>query len=540
MHDGSPRAPATRQTEEVLVHHNVLARLAAPLVGAALVAAGLETPALAADRDLGSLPVAKSGPASPTSAEGLLDQALSIKSGAAKRAGAPSTDLTMLLRDLSIVQGQLSPADRAKAEALFARPTDTGGDGILDYAGTAEQTPVCGTHVCVHYVASSANAATLQQAQDTLDVMEHVWGAYSKAGYKSPKGDGSTGGSGKYDVYLGQIGNLGYYGYCTVDGNVAHKTMPAYCVLDNDFAEFTNHTPQQNRQVTAAHEFFHAIQFNYDYLEDRWFMEVTSTWAEDELYDNVNDNAQYLPYGQLGANGAYYPLDAFDTGGIQSGIYHYGNWIWLRYLTEKFPKRAGGLPVIVRTMWRKAGDKMYSIQAIASTLKAEKTSFAKEYAMFAAKNRYARKFYAEGKAESYPQAPVVDSIALPKSSYTNWVSANLYHQSSAAWRATPKNVSGTWKLLVSIKGPDASHDPMAVVDQVTKKGKHVFKLVHLNKKGDGTLKVPFANSKTAEVTVTLVNAGTSYKQCGGNSVFACGGVSKDDGKYSMKFQVVKH
>ena len=60
-------------------------------------------------------------------------------------------------------------------------------------------------------------------------------------------------------------------------------------------------------------------------------------------------------------------------------------------------------------MWRKAGDKMYSIQAIASTLKAEKTSFAKEYALFAAKNRYARKFYAEGKAEGYPQAPIFDS-----------------------------------------------------------------------------------------------------------------------------------
>ena len=47
-------------------------------------------------------------------------------------------------------------------------------------------------------------------------------------------------------------------------------------------------------RVTAAHEFFHAIQFAYDVNEDIWFMEGTATWVEDEVYDSINDNYQFL------------------------------------------------------------------------------------------------------------------------------------------------------------------------------------------------------------------------------------------------------
>ena len=47
-------------------------------------------------------------------------------------------------------------------------------------------------------------------------------------------------------------------------------------------------------RVTAAHEFFHAIQFAYDVKEDLWFMEGSATWVEDEVYDSINDNYQFL------------------------------------------------------------------------------------------------------------------------------------------------------------------------------------------------------------------------------------------------------
>ena len=53
-------------------------------------------------------------------------------------------------------------------------------------------------------------------------------------------------------------------------------------------------------QVTAAHEYFHLVQFGYDINEDGWIMESTATWAEDEVFDSINDNAQYLREGLYG------------------------------------------------------------------------------------------------------------------------------------------------------------------------------------------------------------------------------------------------
>ena len=133
----------------------------------------------------------------------------------------------------------------------------------------------------------------------------------------------------------------------------------AYCAFDDNFTEFTGQSPTENLQVTAAHELFHAVQFAYDYFEDGWFMEATATWAEDEVYDDVNDNRQYLPESPLGQPGQ--PMDQFI------GLRQYGDWIFFRYLTERFPKSRGGLPVVVREIWERAdgsgrGPDDYSLQ----------------------------------------------------------------------------------------------------------------------------------------------------------------------------------
>ena len=137
------------------------------------------------------------------------------------------------------------------------------------------------------------------------------------------------------DIYLADIGPEALYGYCTTDEPLAENEWDAwaYCVLDNDYAanEFTTGTPMQNMRVTAAHEYFHAVQFGYDAFEDGWFMEATATWAEDELFDDIDDNLQYLSAGPLGQ--PWVPLDWFG------GSHHYGDWIWFRYLSERFPSR---------------------------------------------------------------------------------------------------------------------------------------------------------------------------------------------------------
>ncbi len=132
---------------------------------------------------------------------------------------------------------------------------------------------------------------------NALRILNRVHRTYVDAGYKRPRGDGARGGgSDQVDVYLGDIDADGLYGYCASDEDRQGAPFDrwAYCVLDDDYANISANTSIENLQVTAAHEYFHAVQYAYDYLEDGWFLEATAAWVEDEMYDGVDDNRQYL------------------------------------------------------------------------------------------------------------------------------------------------------------------------------------------------------------------------------------------------------
>ena len=184
-----------------------------------------------------------------------------------------------------------------------------------------------------------------------------------------------------------------------------------YCVLDNDYSkgEFPTNTPKENLQVTAAHEYFHAVQFGYDVSEDGWVMEATATWAEDELYDGVNDNVQYLRSGPMSL--PHKSLDQFFQ------LYHYGAWIFFRYLTERFPASDGGMPILVRDLWRRLDDASggrgeYSLEGVRGVLRKRDLSLTEAFAGFAAANRTPGRSYAEGKANRYPHAPLARAATL--------------------------------------------------------------------------------------------------------------------------------
>ena len=135
-------------------------------------------------------------------------------------------------------------------------------------------------------------------------------------------------------------------------------------MLDNDFAaaQFPTGTPTDNLVVTAAHEFFHAVQYAYDYAEDPWMMEATATWMEERIATQVNDNRQYFPWSQIYA--PYVPLDAFS----RNAGYQYGNWVFWEYLSTNY-----GIG-IVKKAWEQAGSLKkdggkYSITALQKVLK---------------------------------------------------------------------------------------------------------------------------------------------------------------------------
>ena len=150
----------------------------------------------------------------------------------------------------------------------------------------------------------------------------------------------------------------------------------------------------QVARVTAAHEFFHAIQYGYDAGEDPWLMESTATWMEDQFDDSSNDNRQYLPWSQLRNPGT--PLDTFTNGGFEQ----YGNWVFFEYLSERYGRR------IVRSVWKHAaafgrGGHQFSAEAIHSALRSH-GGMTTVFGRYASGNTVPRRAYAEGKA--YPAA----------------------------------------------------------------------------------------------------------------------------------------
>lgn len=426
-------------------------------------------------------------------------------------------DATMALTSLFVHRDEMSASDQTKAARLVARPA----------AGKR----VCSTKVpvCIHWVTRGDDKSTWSWVKTVRGVMEHVYATYKRAGYRRPVGDGAVGGKHNYvDIYLRDVYDQGYYGYCAPAGEPASApkgstTAKAYCVLDNDYARSQygrTHTPVQNLKVTAAHEFFHAIQFAYDAGEDLWLMEGTAVWAEDEIYTGINDNLQYLPYGQLRRPRT--ALDKTTTYGV------YGNWIFFRYLSERFPRKAGGLPAIVRQIWRHADSTRgkarndYSIKAVADAISDHKTLLRTIYLQFAEANHHSQRAYREGRANDYPVAPVTKSVTLRPLAKRASGTYTLTHLTSAATRFVPVNVGGRMRVQVHLARPGMQ---AAIVTVYLRSGALRKFPIRVNGKGTGSVTVPFATTKVSKAELTMVNASRSYR-CWKGTGLSCHGIAK--------------
>ena len=483
---------------------------------------------------------------------------------------------TLILRDLAIRVRYLSGADRRQALAILSRPTDST-PGDPDRYSTTEQTPVCGTNVCIHYVTTTGDAVATADMTPNNGIPDYVDSALqtfqnevwanevTMMGYRAPKSDFASSNNGasvsddghKFDVYLANLGDDFLYGYCTSDDpNLEQSShydffdMSAYCVVDNNFTEpiFSNHTPLQNLQVTAAHEFFHAVQFSYDAFEDQWILEATATWMEDERYDDVNDNLQYLSSGPLRKPGI--PLDRSSIS--QTDFHVYGDWIFFRYLSETFNQG------IVRLIWNRAdasedtdlggpdgeGPDDFSVQAVSRVL-SSRGGFRSRFAQFGWMNRVARvpDVYDEGAPNHYPQAPLTDPAqTLSKSAPRRSKSPKLDHQTNAYYEfKRGSGFSSTAKLKVILNLPARSTGSAASVLVFRKNGSVSPFTLGITSAGGGTFKVPFG-SGVAKVDVILTNASTRYvgSSCFSDTTpFACGGATpRDDNKtYALTARV---
>jgi hypothetical protein len=456
-------------------------------------------------------------------------------------------DATLVLRDLAVRAHELSAAEQAIARRILARPTDSPDPEGSSYT-TAEATPYCTTNACIHYVTSTvdappsadANGNTVPDYVEAVGAeLEVVWAKeVDEYGYRAPKSDLTSvnhGPDGRIDIYTADVGADGLYGYCQTDDPALTPTtttydFSAYCVVDDDFSpnQFGTTSGVAALQVTLAHEFFHAVQFAYDYLDDGWLFEATATWMEDEVYDDIDDNLQYLSVSPL--SNPDVPLDLWDPRpGSPTGGTQYGTWIFFRYLSEWL-----GDPSVVRRIWERAdgaagGPDDYSIQAIHNTLRGYGSTLPATLAAFAAANAFPAAFYEEGNA--YPTPPISRRRTLTAGPPFPG-SADLDHLTSAYHSLRPgAGVGANARLRVTVDLPPRAQEPQATLVVVRTNGALQFVPLQLNAQGNGSARVPFGRGTVKAVLVVLTNASMRYTNCfESQPTFACSGTPRDDGR----------
>ena len=219
------------------------------------------------------------------------------------RSTAKGKDATYSLVQMAKDWGSLSKSTQETILDLRAK-------GLGDLAESIE-TP----HFVLHYTTIGNHAvpaldANGNQVPDFIDVaaqsLEAVWQReIVQLKYPTPIGTPAQ----KFHVYYKDLSS--YYG-ATYPQNLTLETLTpvplgtatAYIVVENDFADGFPPNDEDVTgletirsgalKVTQAHEFMHAIQFAINVYQSGWLMESHATWAEDAVYDGINDWHWYI------------------------------------------------------------------------------------------------------------------------------------------------------------------------------------------------------------------------------------------------------
>ncbi|WP_372727380.1 MXAN_6640 family putative metalloprotease [Nocardioides sp.] len=483
-----------------------------------------EDRAATSGREAGQAARPEAALAALTRAEQLLGTGPSLT--ARRRTPLDPDEVTLALRDLFVALPALEGEERKRANGVLARPTDNADDPYGDgYPAKAKTRRQCEGHFCLHWVREGKDAPPgAGWRKKTLQTMNQVWKReVDQLGYRPPLKDGRRGGDSTFDVYLKDLGSRGFYGYCAPERRKPGSKWRAsgYCVLDNDFSREQYHArPIEALRVTAAHEFFHAIQFGYDYGEDPWFMEATATWIEERFADGVNDNRQYLPFGQLADPAT--PLDTHR----ESGFNQYGNWPFFEFLSSHFG------PKIVRTIWNKAATfpgapDHYSVDAVAAAL-GRYGGLPGVLAAYSGANTAPALSYAEGR--HWPKAPPARRWTLGSGNARRAARVTIDHLAARSALVLPGETLGgrRWRLRIDVDVPVARTGPAVYVLVQRRNAAPIRRLVRLEGR-QGRTTVGFSAREVRSVTVTLVNASTRYR-CWVKARFSCQGEPRDDGR----------
>lgn len=194
-----------------------------------------------------------------------------------------------------------------------------------------------------------------------------------------------TGAGNVLDVYVfnlkGKYGLTFPSGYSS--GRSGVRTASCYICLDNDYSASKGFVPSREDclKVTAAHEFFHAVQYAYNVDADSWWKEASASWNEDEIYPGINDYVRYI--------GDYFqnPQKSLE----QSS---YGGVVFVKFLSQYY----GGYSAVKRVWEIHSAGTNNSVGAIDSAISRinGKENIGTAFNRFSAYNYNPSQYYNEG------------------------------------------------------------------------------------------------------------------------------------------------
>ena len=309
--------------------------------------------------------------------------------------------LTPYLKDIALYGNQLTEEQKSRLRnigfqfglpivhrAMNDRPESEGLDQTHDNGYFRFHYTTSGTHAVAGADTDGNNVP--DYIDQMADVFAHVATVQLDSfGYAEPPSDGwlpvtnDNGGSALYDIYVRNIAS-NTFGYAQSEyfanntGNNEHTTvteenaLTSLMAMRNNYTGFYSPNNQYGAtseleaiQLTAAHEYQHAVQFGYDGYEKTWLFEATATQMEEQIYDGINDCHTWLP------SWFAEPQKSID----HPSEHWYGSFILPQYIFEHL---GGGLTL--KRIWEKSvlddsyyGD--FSHQAISLALTNEGSSF---------------------------------------------------------------------------------------------------------------------------------------------------------------------
>lgn len=336
----------------------------------------------------------------------------------------------------------LSPAPAQAAPV--ARPTE-------DIYQSPEATPVCRDDICVHYAQDGTNDVPVEDdgaagawkgyadngVPDYVDLISgsllpQAAKVFADAGYSTPLPDGTAGGGAQVDFYLAELDDVEGGAYCASTQPDTTAAAAGFCVIDNDYSSAhygPRLSPGSNLRLDVLHQYAHLVQWAYS--QDSAWISAVAAWVEDEVYPNLNRNRGYLPFSAMAKPGISM-IDIFNARPHQEEA----RWIFLRFLSERYPAEVGGLPVVVRdVVQHRAGP---ALQSRGSSMLAQFTTFTTW-------NRNPAAYYAEG--TTYPTAPLAGNVMLSGATRTRSFDGVGQEFTSHSFRFRPSStLRGDWRI----------------------------------------------------------------------------------------------